>query len=228
MSTRSGEMAALAERAAALVPDGAVIGLGTGRAAEEFAYALAGRIRDGLRAAVVPTSQVSAAIAAQIGLTVTSLDRVGVLDLAVDGADEVDPSGCLIKGYGGALVREKVVAASATRFVILVGPEKLVSTLGTRGRLPIEVVPFAVSTVRRRLAALNYSADVRQEDGKPFVSDNGNAVLDLRVPAIERPLELEFQLRDTPGVVGTGLFLDMTDLVLVSDGRTLEYFRPRP
>ena len=227
MSPSPDEMAALAARAAALVPDGAAVGLGTGRAAAAFARALADRVRAGLAVRVVPTSREAADLAAQLGLPATSLDDVDALDLAADGADEVDPAGNLIKGYGGAMVREKVVAAVARRFVILVGPEKLVPILGTRGRLPVEVVPFAAAPVRRRLAALGYPADVRPSGGRAFVTDNGNAVLDLRVGPLADPAGLEAQLRALPGVVGTGLFLGMADAVLVSDGRALDFPRPR-
>src|SRR5207237_5595823 len=113
----------------------------------------------------------------------------------------------LIKGYGGALVREKIVAASAKKFVVLVGPEKLVPQLGARGKLPVEVVPFGAALVRRKLHALGLEAELRQHDGRPFVTDNGNHILDARVAALERPEGLEREVVAIPGVVGTGLFI---------------------
>jgi ribose 5-phosphate isomerase A len=135
----------------------------------------------------------------------------------VDGADEVDPAGNLIKGYGGALVREKVVAAASRRVVILVGREKLVPVLGSRGILPVEVIPFAVGAVSRRLAALGCPAQVRMHDGSRFVSDNGNWILDCAVGPLDNPAELDSAIRAIPGVVGTGLFLGMNPTVLVLD-----------
>jgi ribose 5-phosphate isomerase A len=204
-----------AEHALGMIADGAVIGLGTGRAATEFIHALGRRVQAGLRVRGVPTSQASADLARQLGVPLTTLDEVESLDAAFDGADEVDPNGDLIKGYGGALVREKIVAASAKKFVVLVGPEKLVPKLGARGKLPVEVVPFGVALVRRKLHALGLDVEVRQHDGKPFVTDNGNHILDARVAGLERPEGLEREVVALPGVVGTGLFIGMANTVLV-------------
>jgi ribose 5-phosphate isomerase A len=146
----------------------------------------------------------------------------------VDGADEVDPRLDLVKGYGGALVREKIVAAAARRFIVLVGSEKLVPTLGSRGRLPVEVVPFAAPFCGRRLAELGYPPTTRLADGKPFVTDNGNLILDVAVTAITDPGGLDRTLRDVPGVVGTGLFVNMAHAVLVwENGRARTLRNPR-
>ena len=164
----------------ALVPDGAVLGLGSGRAqADTFSLeALAEKCRAGLRVRGVPTSLATARHAEQLGVPLVSLDEVDAIDLALDGADEVSPTGDLIKGYGGAVVREKVVAvAAARRVVILVGPEKLVPVLGSRGRLPVEVIPFAAPVVRRWLAERGYPSELRTANGEPFVSDNGNRII---------------------------------------------------
>src|SRR5262249_23581694 len=155
----------------------------------------------------------------------TPLDEVDALDVDVDGADEVDPACNLIKGYGGALVREKIVAASARRLVILVGAEKLVPVLGAHGKLPVEVVPFGLALCRRRLAALGCPPEQRLRDGQPFVTDNGNVILDCRVSTLTRPAELEQAILAIPGVVGTGLFLGMADTVLVQDGDRVEVRR---
>lgn len=211
------DLTPLAERALGLLSDGAVVGLGTGHAATAFIHALADRVRAGFRITGVPTSEESRQLARQLGIPLTTLDDVPFVDVDVDGADEVDPAGNLIKGYGGALVREKVVAAAARRLVILVGPEKLVPVLGGRGSLPVEVIPFAVGPVSRRLAALGCPAHVRAHGGHRFVSDNGNLILDSTVGPLGYPADLDAAIRAIPGVVGTGLFLGMNPTVLVLD-----------
>lgn len=210
----SHDLAAIAAHAAGLVPDGAAVGLGTGHAAEAFLHALAGRVRAGLTVRGVPTSVHTADLAQSLGVTLTDFDAVDALDIAVDGADEVDPRGNLIKGYGGALVREKVVAAAAARFVVIAGPEKFVSVLGTRGKLPVEVLPFAAGRCRAALAALGLAPRVRDADGTPFVTDNGNVILDCAVGPIADPAGLDATLLAVPGVVGTGLFVGMKLTVL--------------
>ncbi len=139
------------------------------------------------------------------------------LALTVDGADEVDPHLDLIKGYGRALVREKIVASASRRLVILVGPGKEVPVLGSRGKLPIEVVPFAVPLCHERLKKLGCTAVLYEENGAAFVTDNGNHILDCAVAPILHPEQFEAHLRAIPGVVGTGLFLGMADTVLVGD-----------
>jgi ribose 5-phosphate isomerase A len=210
------EAAALGAEALAEVKSGHVVGLGTGQAATAFIHALGRAVKSGLRVTGVPTSQASASLARQLGIPL--IDEPVSLDVAVDGADEVDPRLDLIKGYGGALVREKVVAAAAQRFIVLVGGEKLVPALGGRGRLPVEVVPFAMPFCRRRLAELGHPPTVRARDGAPFVTDNGNLILDAAVGSIPDPAALDTTLRAIPGVVGTGLFVGMAHAVMVWDG----------
>jgi ribose 5-phosphate isomerase A len=204
-----------AERALDHIADGAVVGLGTGRAATAFVHALGERVRGGLRVRGVPTSIASARLATELGIPLTSLDEVATVDVAVDGADEVDPKGDLIKGLGGALVREKIVAAAARVFIVLVGPEKLVPVLGSHGVLPVEVVPFAAGFVARRIAALGLETVPRRHNDQLFQSDNGNPILDCRVPLLEPAAAWESKLRAIPGIVGTGLFLGMQPMVLV-------------
>ncbi len=216
----------VALRALELIPEGSVVGLGTGHAAIAFVHVLAERVAGGLRVRGVPTSQASADLARQLGIPLTTLDEVDSIDIDVDGADEVDPQLNLIKGYGGALVREKIVATASRRLVILVGSEKLVSVLGARGTLPVEVVPFGVRLCRRELAGLGCIGHIRKENGRPFVTDNGNYILDCQIQPLAAPAELERAITAIPGVVGTGLFLGMAPVVLVQTGQTVEVREP--
>jgi ribose 5-phosphate isomerase A len=210
--------AALAVEALRLVASGQVIGLGTGRTATAFVRALAHRVAAGLDVRGVATSEATAALATSLGIKLVTLDDVDHVDVAVDGADEVDPRANLIKGYGGALLREKVVAAAARRFVVLVGADKLVPVLGSRGRLPLEVTPFAAGFCRRRVESLGYAAEVRTEAGRRVISDNGNVLLDCRVGPIAEPARLQAALHAIPGLLETGLFVGMAPTVLVWDG----------
>jgi ribose 5-phosphate isomerase A len=215
----------LAQRAVALVPDGATVGLGSGRAAAAFVHALAERARDGLTVSGVPTSEAIAELARRLGLRLVGLDE-GPLALTVDGADEVDPRLDLIKGYGGALVRERIVAAACRRQVILVGEDKLVPALGTRGRLPVEVVPFALPLVRARLAALGLAPVLRLGRGRPLVTDNGNLIVDLGIGPLDDPGATDCAIRAVPGVVDTGLFLGTASLVLVGGAGGIRELTP--
>ena len=205
----------ISERALDFIRDGFVVGLGTGRAATAFVHALAARVQAGLRVRGVPTSEATAVLARQLGIPLTSFEEVERLDVTVDGADEVDPKLDLIKGLGGALVREKVVAAASTLLVILVGPEKLVPVLGAHGIMPVEVVPFAHSFCRRRLEVLGYPSSPRLANGRILVTDNGNNILDCKVARLANPAEVERALRSIPGVIGTGLFLGLAHTVLI-------------
>ena len=214
--------ASVATHALEFVKDGDVVGLGTGRAATAFVHALGAAVKEGLRVRGVPTSQVTADLATQLGIPLERLDEVGQIDVTFDGADEVDPQLNLIKGYGGAMVREKIVAASSRRFVTLVGAEKLVPVLGSRGILPVEVVPFGLPLCQRRLTKLGCRPTVRLVDGQPFVTDNGNQILDCGISPIRDPAAFEQSILSIPGVVGTGLFIGMADTVLVQDGEMVE------
>ena len=206
------------ERALELVPDESVIGLGSGRAAWAFVGLLGERVRSGqLRVRGVPTSEDTARIAKDHGVPLASLNEAGDLAVTVDGADEVDANLDLIKGYGRALVREKVVAAASRRLVILVGAEKLVPRLGTRGRLPVEVVPFAASLCARRLGALGLRAWLWEQNGQPGSTDNGNYIFDCTTKPIADAARLEADIRAIPGVVASGLFVGMADTILIGE-----------
>ncbi|NNL65069.1 MAG: ribose-5-phosphate isomerase RpiA [Myxococcales bacterium] len=212
-----------AERALEYVEDGQVIGLGTGRAATAFVRELAIRMKNGLSVRGVPTSGVTETLALELGIPLVAMEDVDEIDLTVDGADEVDPALDVIKGYGGALVREKIVAAASRKLVILVGHEKLVSRLGQRGRLPVEIVPFATSLCRRRFETLGFGSVLRRDEaGEPVVTDNGNWILDCQVERIPNPAQLDAALLGIPGVVGTGLFVEMADVVIVQQDDGVE------
>lgn len=224
LSTAPGGLGAqpsMSHMALEFIRDGDVVGLGTGRAATAFVHALGQAVKAGLRVTAVSTSQATAALATQLGIPLATLDEVSHIDVTFDGADEVDPRLDLIKGYGGALVREKIVAASSRRLIILVGAEKLVQILGSRGILPVEIVPFGLPLCRRRLTELGCRPAVREHDGQPFVTDNGNYILDCSIAPLSDPAPFEQAILGVPGVVGTGLFIGMADTVLVQDGDTV-------
>lgn len=217
-------LTALGHYALRFAKPGDVIGLGTGRAATAFIHALGASL---IQVRGVPTSRASEELGRSLGIEIVSLADAPKIDTDFDGADEVDPRLNLIKGYGGALVREKIVAAASRRFIVLVGEEKLVKHLGTRGSLPVEVVPFALPLAMRRVAALGLKPKVRQKDGADFVSDNGNLILDCGVKEIRNPVRLDRELREIPGVVGTGLFVAMASLVVVArNNGKIDVLRP--
>lgn len=206
------------EAAARLVENGMVIGLGTGTTAAFLVRALAERLRAGLRiVGAVPTSLATAQLASSLGIPLVSLETHPTLDLDIDGADEIDPQLNLIKGGGGALLREKVVASTARRFVVISDASKLVPRLGTRFALPVEVVPFALSPVRRQLEALGASVQPRMREGQLSITDNQNYILDCRFPAgIADPVSLQAQIRASVGVVEHGLFLGRVQQALIA------------
>lgn len=218
---------AAAAEALELVADGARVGLGSGRAAAQFIAQLGARRRDGLRVSGVPTSRAAADAARLAGIPLIELGPGVRLDLTVDGADEVAPNLDLVKGWGGALVCERIVAASSARQVIVVGEEKLVQRLGARGRVPVEVVPLARWFVTAAIEALGLAPAVRMDRAglQPLVTENGNLTLDCAPPEPLRDATaaraLEQALLAIAGVVDTGLFLGTADLVLVGhpDGR---------
>lgn len=206
----------VAQAALTHVADGMTLGLGTGRAAEAFIERLGEKVRRGLRVRGVATSKRSEELAKRLQIDCVGLDQIGRIDVAFDGADEVTPELALTKGLGGALLRERVVAYESERLVILVTPEKLVNKLGSRTAIPIEVVPFAAATVGRHLKDLGGDPVVRKKaDGFPFVTDNMNWILDTRFEPLDDPARMHVEARRIPGVVDTGLFIGLADVVLV-------------
>lgn len=202
-----------AARALTLVRSGMIVGLGTGSTAEHFVRGLAGRVREGLRVTGVPTSSVIEALARSLDIPLTErFDRA--IDLAVDGADEIDPKLNLIKGRGGAMVREKLVAQAARRFVVIADESKLVAALG-KAPVPVEVLPFLHQRTLVLLEDLGARATLRG-GSDPLITDNGNYVVDCQfsVP-LTSPPELAAALDAIPGVVGHGLFLGMATAAIV-------------
>lgn len=209
-------LARVAQRALAEVQPGMRLGLGTGRAAEAFIRALGERARAGLDVRGVATSERSEKLAREVGVPTAELAAFDALDVAFDGADEVTPDRSLTKGLGGAQLRERVVASIASRFVVLATEDKRVAKLGTRCPIPIEVVPFAVPTVTRRLEALGARPVQRvTPEGQLYRTDNANAILDAHVKPLDDPKGFDRAVRAVPGVVDVGLFLGVATLVLL-------------
>jgi len=236
-NSQSPGVQAAAAAAAALVADGSKVGLGSGRASAAFVARLAERVRAGLSVSCVATSTATEAQARALGLQMIELGEDVELDIIVDGADEVTPGLDLVKGRGGALVRERIVAGTSRRHVIIVTPDKLVAAIGETGPVPVEIIPIALGPCRRRFRALGLQPTLRPDPAdrsRSFVSDNGNLTLDV---ALATPLAdaaalraLEASLRSIPGVVDTGLFLGTAERVLVGhpDGRVDTRVRPSP
>jgi len=218
-----------AEQALAWVESGMVVGLGTGSTAVWAIRGLGARLADGrLRDVVaVPTSEASAAEARAAGIPLVTFDDHPVIDLTIDGADEVDPALNLIKGYGGALLREKVVAQATRREVIVVDDSKPSERLGTRCRVPVEVLRFACATERAFLESLGATVVLRPDGAGPFVTDEGNWILDATFGPIADPPALAAELAARAGIVEHGLFLGLAHDVLVATDHTVEH-RTRP
>ena len=206
---------AAADKALELVREGMLLGLGSGSTARYFTEGVGRLVAEGLKVMAVPTSRATAELAAENGIPIVT-ELVGQIDLAVDGADEVDQALNLIKGRGGALFREKLVAAAAKRFVVVVDESKIVKQLGV-GVLPVEVLPFLWRGTAERLATLATSLTVRGGEETPYVTDNGNLILDLMIEGgITDAPALATALKAMTGVVEHGLFIGMTDTCIAS------------
>jgi ribose 5-phosphate isomerase A len=219
----------LAARASlAYVRDGDVVGLGTGSTASIAIRLLAERVKAGLRIAGIPTSVRSRDLAASLGIPLTTLDEHPEIDVAIDGADEIDPRLDLIKGGGGALLREKIVASASRRFIVVADSGKVVPVLGAFP-LPVEVVRFARAVVERRIAALGARVRPRLDpSGAPFVTDEGHEILDCDFGSIADPPALARALGELPGVVEHGLFIGMAEVAIVgAEGGVREMRSPR-
>jgi ribose 5-phosphate isomerase A len=210
-------------KAVEFVHDGMIVGLGTGSTAKHMVRALGEKVRAGMKIRGVPTSQETAKLAEQSGITLVDGDNRWDIDVAIDGADQVDPAFNLIKGGGGALLKEKIVAASAKQFIVLVDHTKEVPVLGGSFPLPIEVIPFGWGSTARAIETLTKSRVVlRERDGAPFKTEAGHVILDVHMQRIDRPRELEIALNGIPGVVETGLFVGRTAVLIVGTPQGVE------
>jgi ribose 5-phosphate isomerase A len=214
-----------AARALEEVREGMKLGLGSGSTAKHFVDLLGEKVRAGLKVVGVPTSEATRAQAEQCGIRLTTLDDIDRLDLTVDGADEIDHSLNLIKGGGGALLREKIVAAASDRMIVIADETKWVELLG-RFPLPVEVIPFGLAATRRAVATAFAQCGVSGEmvlrkgkDGHVFVTDGGHWIIDAHLGRIEDAPRLADHLSAIPGVVEHGLFTDMADVVVLAGGQ---------
>lgn len=218
---------AAAERAVAEIQPGMVVGLGSGSTAEIAVALLGERVAAGLPVVGIPTSERTRALAEKIGIPLAGLDTHPRLDLVIDGADQVERGTLnLIKGLGGALLREKIVAASAHRMIVMVDNSKLVPRLGGRTPLPVEIAAFGWPSTMARLQDAGYSPILRRIDGLPFVTDGGNHIADCAIASIDTPKRLEAELHALPGVMETGLFIGMAAKVIVGGPQGVEELEP--
>ncbi len=210
-------------RAAELIEDGMRVGLGTGTTAYWLVERLGGRVREGLKVRCVPTSRRTEEQARSLNIPLATLGELCELDIAVDGADEIGPGLALIKGGGGALLREKLVASAARRFVVIADRSKKVEVLG-RFPLPVEVVRFGWELTARRVCDVTRVEPAlrREAGGEPFVTDNGNYILDCRCGEIRDPARTGRELKSLTGVVESGLFVHMAHLAIVADDEDVE------
>ncbi len=207
---------AAALKAIEFVRDGMVVGLGTGSTAKHLVLALGERVRAGMNLRGVPTSQETATLARESGIPLLDSENRWEIDVALDGADQVDPDLNLIKGGGGALLKEKIVAASAKQFIVMVDHTKQVPVLGGSFPLPIEVIPFGWGSTARAIESLTNSRVIlRERNGIPFKTEAGNLIVDVHIDRISQPGELETALNLIPGVVETGLFVGRTNILIV-------------
>lgn len=205
-----------AERAVAFVRDGMTVGLGTGSTADFAIAALVRRVRnEGLHIRAVPTSQASANAARVGGIPLVDLNDVDAVHVTIDGADEIDPRRDLIKGRGGALLREKLVAVASTREIIIADESKLVERLGERTPLPVEIVPFGWRRTLAALARLGLTPALRGDETTPFRTDNGNYILDCGLPPRAEAAEIAVAIKETVGVVEHGFFLGLAHTVII-------------
>ena len=220
------EKEAAGRAAAKLVRDGDVVGLGTGSTAYFAVVALGERVRAGLKIIGIPTSVQTGELARAAGIPVTRLDQHPEIDITLDGADEVGPKLNLIKGGGGALLREKVIATASKKMVVVADSSKVVSVLG-KFPVPVEIVDFARTVVENKIVSLGASPKLRtRPDGSPYITDNGNQILDCSFGKIDDPPALALILSNTPGIVEHGLFIGLASLALVGRGDRVEEVRP--
>lgn len=209
----------------AYVRDGYVVGLGTGSTAAPMVRLLAGKVRAGMKVRGIPTSVQTEKLALSLGIPLTTLEEVQEVDVTIDGADEFDPGLRLTKGGGGALLREKILASASRQMVVIADSSKQVSMLG-KFPLPVEVIKFARPLVQKKISALGAKVELRRApNGEPFITDEGNHILDCNFGKIPDPPALARALSDTPGVVEHGLFINLASIVLLGQGESVVEIR---
>jgi ribose 5-phosphate isomerase A len=219
VNARDQEKQLAARAAVQLVESGDIVGLGSGSTATYAIRFLAERVREGLKIVGIPTSQKTKQLAEQLGIPLATLEEQPQIDIDIDGADEIDAQLNLIKGGGGALLREKVVASASRRFVVIAESTKQVAHLG-RFPLPVEVIPFAESLIKTRIEALGAKVSLRRYAyDNPYVTDEGHHILDCNFGQIADPSALAQKLRSMPGVVEHGLFIGMAEMAFVGNDR---------
>jgi ribose 5-phosphate isomerase A len=207
------------------IKDGFILGLGSGSTSAYAIQEIGKRIKqEGLHIMGVPTSHQAFTLAIRNGIPITTLDEYPQLDLAIDGADQIDTKLNLIKGMGGALTREKIVVSAAKQFIVVADETKLTDKLGAKHPIPIEVLPFAVSTVTSKLKKMGKKVVLREAKEKigPVVTDNGNFILDVNFGPVKNPKNLNSQLKSIPGIIETGLFINMADTIYVGRQTTVQ------
>jgi len=220
VSIRDHEKQIAAQAAAQLVESGQVVGLGSGSTATYFVRMLAGRVQQGLKMLGIPTSRATKDLAEQLGIPLTALEAHPEIDIDIDGADEIDPQLNLIKGGGGAFLREKIIASVSKRFLVIADSAKQVPALG-KFPLPVEVISFAQALIAPRIEKLGANVALRlRPGGTPYITDEGHHILDCTFGTISDPPALAAKLREIPGVVEHGLFIGMAEMALVGrDGK---------
>lgn len=204
-----------AEKAVEFVKDGMILGLGTGSTTRYAIKRIGELVKEGLEVIGIPTSIDSTKLAHELNIPLSNLEEHQVIDLTIDGADEVDPKFNLIKGMGGALLREKIVASHSKKEIIIVDSKKLVNILGTKSPLPVEIDKFGWNATVKELLRFGCSVEIRKKEGKVFISDNENYIADCKFSKIENPKEMERKINNIPGVLENGMFLGLTDIVVV-------------
>jgi len=222
-----------AKRKAALeavkhIKKGFIVGLGSGSTIAYAFQEIGKRIKnESLQIHVVPTSYQASLLATKYGISTTTLDEHPKLDLAIDGADQIDNELNLIKGMGGALLREKIVATAAKQFIIIADESKMTDSLGKNQLVPIEVLPFACATVMSKIREMKGKPFLREGTNKvgPVITDNGNFLVDVDFGAIKNPKELEYKLKSIPGIIETGLFIEIADIVYIGTKTSVEILK---
>jgi ribose 5-phosphate isomerase A len=215
---------AAAHKAVQYIKDGMIVGLGTGSTAYWAIQYLGEKVKQGMRITAIATSGETERLALECGIKVSEMDAVDYIDIDIDGADEIDRRLNLIKGGGGALLREKIVAAGSKTFIVIADGSKMVEMLG-QFPLPVEIIPFGWQHTARHLALLGCQTTLRQKEAKPFITDNGNYILDCQFGPIPDPAVLQQQINNTPGVVENGLFVKMATRIVIGydDGTAGEF-----